>query len=240
LKLALNDLRSHAEESTNDFDTLFIENYQRCYQSIPELVLIYSKDEDKLNQMIFVFCEEFKNAKLSTFQLNLLFTTLSLVARSSHCEVGDRSYFNIEVTSKKANLTICAAGSLSDEHNSTIMSVKRSIDNNTISFEIKGKHSKKFKVDESVNKSLVRVLLNGRPGVNRDGIHKWIVLGGGQISEGILYTQIAYYILLHGKTSAEKFDKKALITDTLLNFAITNHATLSRFAIHTLASVSHH
>lgn len=119
------------------------------------------------------------------------------------------------------------------------MQLRRQIDANTISFELKGKHSKKFKVEDSVHKSYIRALLDVKPGANRDGINRWKVLGESKIPEAVFYTHIAYYILFHGKTQADKLDKKHLITDTLLNFTITNNATLSRFAVHTLSSLAH-
>ena len=99
-KMMLNDLRAQAEESITDHDALFIENFQRCYLAVPEIILNFSDDPEKLDQIVSAFVEEYKNTKLSIYQLNILFSTLSLVARSKNTEAENTDYFEIELTSK--------------------------------------------------------------------------------------------------------------------------------------------
>jgi hypothetical protein len=239
LKLALHDLRAQAEESLTEHDSLFIENYQRCYLAIPEMILMYADQKDRIDQILSTINEEFKNTKLSICQLHVLFTTHSLLARSRNMETNKIDFFSFELTNRRCSLDICVEGSLSDKTNSTILSIRRDVVGNSISVEITGRHAKSYKVNESVNKMIIRSLLDPKQGAISNGIEKLKVLDESKTAEAVLYSHIAFYNIFHSATSSnDKIDKKCCIVDTLLNFVITNNATVSRTAINSLTNVA--
>lgn len=115
------------------------------------------------------------------------------------------------------------------------MVVRRAIDTNTISLEFQGSHTNKYKVDDSVNKSYLRAIMDTRQGYNRDGIHQWKILDNRNVTDGILYTQISIYNLLKDSIDNQSMDRKFYIVDTLLTFSICNNPTLSKHAIDSLS-----
>jgi hypothetical protein len=263
-RLMILDLKNQAEESLTENDPIFIENYHRCYLTISEMVLLYADDLEKIERIVQVYTNDYSNIKvtapyeelkrestssnqaakkvgevtLSINQLTVMFTIFSMLARRNNANSSEIKYFDIELSSKKCSLSICSIGSFDSEANSIIISLKRLISNNSFTFEIRGMHEMKFKVDESLNKTYVRSLLDTKPGVTRDGVHKWKVLEKHKTIQAILYSHIAVYVLLKGSLSAEKLDKHNFIVDTLLNFAVVNNSGVSSHSISTLSSVA--
>jgi len=230
------DLKVQAEESLTENDVLFIENFQRCYINIPKMLILYADQPDRCDKLIKILLSEFKNEELSIYQFYIVFTCFSMMARRNNLDSQDTSYFKFEMSSKKFVLNLCVDGSLKDESKSIICVLRRAIDANTISLEVKGRYEAKYKADKATNKSYIRSLLDINFGLNKDSIHKLKVLDITKTCEGILYSQIAYYSILRDSMSDEKLDKKRYIVDTLINFAIVNNSTISKYAIESLVS----
>ena len=233
-----NDLKCQAEESLSENDPIFVDNLQRCYLNIPEIVLLYSDHPEQIDQLVEVFATDFNNSKLSIHQLHIVFATFSMMARGNNLGSENTEYFDIESTSKKCSLSICARGSLQGETNSLIVVLKRSLETNSMTLELIGKHAKKLKIDETVNKTYIRSLLDVKQGGNRDGVHKWKVLEESKSIEAILYSHVAYYSILKNSIDDAKLDKHSFICDTLINFAIVNNSTVSRHATSVIAAVA--
>ena len=236
--LMAKDLKAQAEESLAENDPLFIENFQRCYVNIPYMALLYSDNPEMYEKVIKLLTTEFNNSELSIYQSYVLFTCFSMLARKRGIESKDNKFYNVEVTTKKYVLSILIDGSFKSEGTSLIFVLRRAIDTNIISFEIKGRCNLKFKVDKQVNISYVRSLLDINYGINKDQIHKLKVLDKSKTGEAILYSQVAFYSILWDALTGDKLDQKKYICDTLLNLAIVNNPSVSKYAVETLASCS--
>ena len=236
--LMTNDLRAQAEESLTENNPLFMENFQHCYSNIPYMILLFSDNPETYEKIIELLTTEFKNVELSIYQSYILFTWMSMLARKRNLECKDDSFFNVEVTTKKYSLSIWVDGSFKTEAKSLIFVLRRAIDTNTISFEIKGRYNVKYKVDKQVNTSYVRSLLDINFGVNKDNTNRLKVLDKSKTGEMILYAQVAFYSILWDAITGNKLDQKYFIWDTLLNLAIVNNPNISKYAVETLVSCS--
>ena len=106
LKLCLEDLTNQAEQSLNKNDPVFLQNFLKCYMNIPDMILLYLDNTDVVDNTIDLINQQFSNSKLSIFQLHVIFTVISKLARGRNLTSEHTAFATIETSSKKFVLTI--------------------------------------------------------------------------------------------------------------------------------------
>jgi hypothetical protein len=108
LNLEIADLKDQAEQSVAENDPIFTENFLGCYLRLPEFIIQYQKDAEKMKTIIDTFIAGCSNQKLSIYQLCVILKTMNLIAFCTQLPIASSftSFFKLDLSTKKYELTV--------------------------------------------------------------------------------------------------------------------------------------